>query len=185
VAALILVKHAMPKIEPELPAKAWRLSAEGREEARHLSLDLAAHAPGTVVASLEPKALETGEIVAETLSLPLSTAPNLHEHERANEPFIAREAFEAKVRRFFERPGELVFGTETAQAAQARFVGAVDGLLEHHQGTLIIVAHGTVISLFAQAKAGLEPFSLWQKLGLPSYLAFSRPDFKLLRVVSR
>ncbi len=51
-------------------------------------------------------------------------------------------------RAFFERPDELVWGHETARQAGSRFEGAVRRVLdEWEEDVVVIVAHGTVISL--------------------------------------
>ncbi|MEU4163525.1 hypothetical protein [Actinoplanes sp. NPDC026670] len=54
---LLLVRHAMPHIEPDIPAEDWHLGAEGLAAARLLAprIPAAAH----LVASTEPKAQET------------------------------------------------------------------------------------------------------------------------------
>ena len=58
-AALLLVRHAAPTVEPDTPPPAWRLSEAGREAAAALAAGLARFAPTAAVASPEPKALET------------------------------------------------------------------------------------------------------------------------------
>jgi broad specificity phosphatase PhoE len=62
----------------------------------------------------------------------------------------------------------LVMGSETATQARERFARAVEAVLQRHMaGNVVIVARGTVITLFVAAVAGIEPFPLWQRLGLP------------------
>jgi len=91
--ALILVKHAMPVIVPEEPPRTWKLSDEGRLAAARLGSGLAAYAPLAVVTIVEPKAAETGQIIAASLDVPVMTAPGLHEHERDVMPFDGTERF--------------------------------------------------------------------------------------------
>jgi broad specificity phosphatase PhoE len=43
-------------------------------------------------------------------------------------------------------------------------------LNQHKNKTIIIVAHGTVISLFVSRLAGTPDFPLWKELGLPSFV---------------
>ncbi|MBU2665512.1 histidine phosphatase family protein [Actinoplanes bogorensis] len=52
---IILVRHAMPALEPGVAPHRWRLGAEGRAAAGQLTLP----ADGYLVASSEPKAAET------------------------------------------------------------------------------------------------------------------------------
>ena len=80
----------------------------------------------------------------------------------------------------------LVFGKETADQAFARFTEAVGGVIKAHPGqTVAVVTHGTVMTLFASRAAGLDPFSLWKQLGIPSFIALSLPDLKLLGMVGQ
>lgn len=169
---LILVKHAAPVVEPSLPAAHWRLSEAGRERALALAQELAPLTPTRVVASREPKARETGKVVARALGLPLLSADGLHEHDRTNEPFDEDPTrFEESMAAFFARPGERVYGLESADQAHDRFSAAVEGLGADHPGeTLAIVAHGTVITLYATRRSGEDPFALWKRLKLGDWL---------------
>lgn len=177
---LILVKHAMPVIVPNAPPPAWRLSDEGRLTSALLATKLASFQPVAVVTSVEPKTVETGEIIAAHLDVTSMTAPGLHEHERAREPFEDNERFHQRMRQFFAEPGAVVYGTESADAAHLRFEAAVRAVLAiHPSGALIIVAHGTVISLLVARANGIDPFPFWKELGLPSFVVVERDSFAL------
>ncbi|MGI8553669.1 MAG: hypothetical protein ACR2PL_23210, partial [Dehalococcoidia bacterium] len=52
-------------------------------------------------------------------------------------------------------------------------------LQQHLQKTIVIVAHGTIISLFAARHAFVEPFPLWQSLVLPSFVVLSSETISL------
>jgi broad specificity phosphatase PhoE len=184
VRTLILTRHSLPEIVPGVPASHWRLSDEGRCRCEALADRLTSYQPAVIVASVEPKAVETGQLLAAHLEAPMDTAEGLHEHDRSNVGFLSTEAFQAAVATFFVQPEDLVLGRETAAQARRRFMKAIHGLLEHYPGgNVLIVAHGTVISLFVAACAGVEPFPFWQRLGLPSYVALSVPDYTLLETV--
>jgi broad specificity phosphatase PhoE len=182
---LILVRHSLPEMVPGVPANRWHLSAEGRRRCEALAEQLIAYDLAAVVASEEPKAVETGQIVAGALGLPFETAPGLHEHERgvvrdAN----SQEAFQALVARLFEHPGEPVFGSETADRAYARFVTAVAHVLERYpEGNPAIVSHGTVITLLIARANHLDPILFWKSLGLPAFAVLSLPDLRLLETI--
>jgi len=179
---LILVRHSLPEIVPPRPASQWRLSDEGRRRCRALANELAVYRPQVIVTSVEPKAVETGWLLADPLGLPCETADGLHEHERRDVAFGTKEQFEASIAEFFSRPGELVFGAETADQAHARFRGAVDDVLAQYPDRIVvIVAHGTVMTLFVARTNELEPFPFWQRLGLPAFVVLSRPSYRLLR----
>jgi broad specificity phosphatase PhoE len=175
---LILVRHSLPEIVPSVRASQWHLSEEGRRRCEGLAERLAAYEPDVIVTSLEPKAIETGQIVARVLGIPCETAPNLHEHERPKEEhFGSREQFEAQVSCLFEHPGELIFGNETADEAHDRFASAIGNVLQtHHSGNLAVVTHGTVLTLFVARAAGIEPVPFWRRLGLPAFVVLSLPD---------
>jgi broad specificity phosphatase PhoE len=163
------------------------LSDEGRKSCSALAARLREHQPDIIITSSEPKANETGLLVSEALGIPFETAPGLHEHERGTMPIIGdTAAWEALVEEFFERPDDLVFGDETATQARERFSEAMSVVLDNRPDeTLVIVCHGTVISLYAAQVAGIDPFPLWQRLGLPSYVVLSRPDLEVLEVIEK
>ena len=102
----------------------------------------------------------------------MQVLPNLHEHDRSNVPYLSHDAFQTSIRDFFQKPGELVFGKETADQAHSRFYRAVHSVLnEHRNKTVVIVTHGTVISLFVSRLTGSSDLELWKTLGLPSFIA--------------
>jgi broad specificity phosphatase PhoE len=179
------VKHSLPKIVPELPANLWHLSDEGRLRCKTLAERLSIRRPDVIVTSLEPKAAETGKIVANILGKPFETAEGLHEHDRSNVGFSkSKGQFEAQVALFFENPASLVLGKETADETHRRFSKAVASVVERHpSGNIAIVAHGTVITLLVTRTTGLQPFPFWRGLGLPSFVVLSLPEFELLAVV--
>jgi 2,3-bisphosphoglycerate-dependent phosphoglycerate mutase len=181
---LILVRHSEPKIEPGVRSYRWHLSNHGKERCIGLAERLAAHAPDIMLSSTEPKARETAEIAADRLGIPVAVAEGLHEHERKSAPYVSAQKFRDAVEGLFARPNELVYGEETADQARERFGAAIKSVLEDHQeANIAVVAHGTVISLFIAAAAGIDAMGLWEKIGMPSYIVLSRPDFELLEIV--
>jgi hypothetical protein len=54
---LVLVRHAMPAVQPDVPAEQWELDDRGRAASRALSAAMTE--PAYYVASNEPKALQT------------------------------------------------------------------------------------------------------------------------------
>src|SRR4051794_26034841 len=122
---LVLIRHARPVVDPSQPAGSWPLADEGREEARRLVERLRPLGLTRVVSSVEPKAWETGAIVAQRLGVPCSAAAGLEEHDRDGVPFLAPEALDRALDDLFARPDELVYGRETANQALDRFAAAV------------------------------------------------------------
>ncbi len=166
---LILVKHSLPAIEPDVPASRWQLGEEGRRRCGVLAQALTAYRPAEIVCSEEPKAAETARLVAAAWGQGCTVRPGLHEHRRETVGWLGAEAFEASVARLFAEPNRLVFGEETAAEALTRFSGAVaEAAGQSQAAALVIVAHGTVMALYAAAVAGVDGFALWRRLGLPS-----------------
>jgi broad specificity phosphatase PhoE len=182
---IIFVKHSLPEIMPDIPANQWRLGEEGRARCLSLADALALSQPDVIVSSIEPKALETAELVAEILGLTNKIFEDLHEHERDNEAFDRSDAnFQEKIVHFFEHPDRLVYGRETGDQAYLRFSTAVKGVVETHRNRrVIIVTHGTVMSLLLSRANQFEPFPFWKSLGLPSFVV-TTATFRLLKVVT-
>lgn len=182
---LILVKHALPAIDPGMPASRWQLAERGRRRAAALAGRLAGYRPPVILSSVEPKAEQTASIVADRLGLPCHTLSGLHEHERDNVAWIPDPAeFERRVAAFFACPGDRNFGTETAGEACRRMDAALLRAQERYpSGTLAVVSHGTVISLVVAKATGWDPFALWKRLGLPSFVVLERPTMRLVEVV--
>ena len=180
---LILVKHSLPEIVENVPAREWNLSEEGRRRVPILVEKLVQYQPGVIVSSVEPKAQQTATILAESLGLKSQTFEGLHEHDRSNSPLSSKEEFQALVQKFFEKPSTLVFGNETADQAYVRFHQAVEAVLNLYRGkTVLIVAHGTVISLYVSRLTGIDGYDLWKNLGLPSFVLFDIESKALLKI---
>jgi broad specificity phosphatase PhoE len=173
-AFLILVKHAQPDIDPQVSPHSWQLSSAGRDRCTPLAQALSAYQPDRVVASPEPKAEQTGRLVAITLRKPFEIRAGLQEHNRRTESFGTSEAFRKAISELFQQSQALVYGEETGEQAYERFAGAIHSLLEEYPSeNLAVVAHGTVISLFVSRTCAVEGYALWERLEMPSYVVLS------------
>ena len=115
--------HPEVEIDPNVPVPLWTLSAIGRKRVHAL-----AHAgwlAGTteIIASGEPKAIETAEILAAALGLAVEVREAMHENDRAATCYLPPPQFEVVASHFFAAPGDSVRGWEPARAAQARLCG--------------------------------------------------------------
>jgi broad specificity phosphatase PhoE len=181
---LVLVKHARPDVDPARPAAEWTLGVEGMAGSLRLAERLRPLKIDHVVSSVEPKAAETGRLIADALGLTWQTGHDLHEHVRPSVGYLAQPAFEASIRRFFAEPGRVVFGDESADAAFARFDRAVDALVKVYRGKrLCVVAHGTVISLLVSRRYGADAWSTWKALGTPASVVVDRKTKSIVDVV--
>jgi broad specificity phosphatase PhoE len=183
---LILIKHSAPLIDPRRPPETWRLSEKGRALCAPLADAIAPHQPSIIISSEEPKARETGELVATKLSVPHETAPGLHEHDRSNVPHMRSGEFISMIELMLRKPDELVLGRETADEARSRFSNAVRNVIESKpDSSVAIVSHGTVIALFLAEHGAGKAFDLWRGLGLPAFAVLSLPEMKVETIVER
>lgn len=160
---MLLVRHSAPELDPSAPSEEWRLSEDGRRRCGPLAERLAQHEPRVLLASSEPKARETAELVAPALGLEVQLSDGVRETARRTVGWLAPDEIDRGIRELFERPSEVVFGEESAEAALARFEAAVAGLPE----PAVVVTHGTVLSLYAAPRIGRETYELWGGLELP------------------
>lgn len=171
----------MPVPAANVPPAEWTLSEEGRRSCGPLADRLAQRLEGHLArlyASREPKAAETARRVGLRLGLPVELVDGLHEQVRPAQPLLPRLQFDAAVEAVFARPAERVYGLESAGEAHSRFERAVMELvrpagLEARAEAVVVFAHGTVISLFVSRGCQVDGFSLWKRLGLPSFIVLN------------
>ena len=173
----------MPDIDPSKPASTWRLGNVGRHRAEVLATKLRLFSPELIWSSREPKALETASIVAKRFDVTVRLADGLEEHHRDEVPYLPKREFENAVEAFFHHPHQLVLGSETAQQACERFTASIQNVMKTGQKDIIVITHGTVISLFAASVAKVHSMSLWHQLGLPSYVVLTLPSMKIQTIV--
>ena len=178
---LILIRHSVPEIRRDVPAAEWRLSREGVDRARAFARQLDPSGAGRVFTSREPKAVETARALAEAWELAIEEVAGLQEHERPHAQMLSRDVFERRIAELFSKPDQLVLGAETADQARRRFTAAVMRLLTRHAGDVIVVSHGTVITLFVAEVAGVEPFAFWKRQEMPFAVTLTLPELRLER----
>jgi broad specificity phosphatase PhoE len=174
---LILIKHSIPAIEPDVPSPQWRLSDVGKRRAAKLADAVADMGATSLHSSDSPKAVETAEIIAAKTGLLLKINPEFKEHIRDDMPFGSDAWWRAVVLDAIRRPEELVLGSETTGDAGRRFAAAVKSAAAGSPpGDMLIVAHGTVISMFVSQLTGADPVPIWECLGLPGLLVVRWPE---------
>ena len=153
-------------LEPQVPPREWVLAAEGEAQSRHLAQRLRAFIPLRLVSSPEPKAIRTAEIVAGELGILLDVVPGLEEFDRPAHPIVSRIEHERLNAPIFRERSSRVLGRESADLALARFSDAVRRLRADTPGehALVVVSHGTVISLFVEQLTGRDAFETWRAL---------------------
>ena len=104
---LILVKHSLPEIDPGLSANRWKLSSEGRRLCLSQADQPSNHTVDSVISGTEPKAVETGKILARALGRPFHHIEGLHEHDGSDVGYFHDgEDFDKAVYSPFENPSE-------------------------------------------------------------------------------
>ncbi len=178
-----LIRHAAVSVDLNVPAREWKLAPGADAPLASLAWSLQACGLRRIVASQEPKATATAKILATALGVPVEVRDGLEEHHRlVGQQTPSREAFVANLRRLFAHPADLVFGTESADAALRRFHAAVSAVMAGGNDDEAVVTHGTVMSLLIAAGGNGHTFDVWQRLGLPDLVTLDWPS---LRVAGR
>jgi len=104
---LILVRHSVPEIDPDVPSFQWHLSDEGRKQCFQLAENLKAYTIKVIFTSPESKAQETAEILATQLgNMPVDVHEGLREHDRRNVGWV-EDGFDELLRKFYEHPAAI------------------------------------------------------------------------------
>lgn len=177
--ALILVRHGRPAIDLSTPPTTWPLCEEGRAGCARIIERVTALKPTRAVASPEPKALQTAQILAAPLGLEVEIDPGLHEHRRQHASFGTEEEFRESIAEALADPNKAAPGGESPHEACLRLTEA----LARHQGDpLLAVTHGTVLSLYLAEKLGLDPRDLWRSLHMPDVFVLDADGALLERI---
>jgi 2,3-bisphosphoglycerate-dependent phosphoglycerate mutase len=186
VSKLVLIKHAMPILSGTMPSNEWILSDDGKEKSKRLAEYLKDYQMTNIYCSTEPKAIETASIAGDILEKEVVVTEQIHEHERtSNRKIFPIAEFHEKMRKFFRYPDVLIFGDETATIAKQRYLKAVQSIVDNEQdgNDIVIISHGTVMTLFVSHYNEVNQFDLWDSLGLPSIIELSLEDFSLQKVI--
>ena len=104
----MLIRHANPAIQSDVPPAEWGLSEAGVRRARALADRVRPGRARAVCTSTQRKAVETAQLLGTAWQLPVTPVLGLHEHERRGEPLVQASEFEQRVRELFGRPRDLV-----------------------------------------------------------------------------
>jgi broad specificity phosphatase PhoE len=183
---LVLVKHALPVLDPARPAREWVLGADGERQSAALAEEVRRFLPFRLTASPEPKASRTARIVADAVGLDLHHEDGLREIDRPVLPIMPRDEHERYNLRLFAEFDRPVIGAESAREAQQRFAAAVARILEKDASrNHVMVAHGTVVALFAAGEDRAQAVALWKRLQCPSFVVLDVPSMQVREVVDR
>ncbi|MDI6105691.1 histidine phosphatase family protein [Actinoplanes sp. NEAU-A12] len=159
--ALLLVRHAMPALNPEVAPERWELDTAGRRGAESLTHVLPPDA--VLVSSQEPKARQTLE----------PTGPVATDH-RFNE--VARnEPHDGDFRR--RRRAYLAGADHPKWEPREQVVARFHAGIKHWRPPaaarpLVVATHGMAMTLWLAAAVDLaDPISFWDDLRLPDVFA--------------
>lgn len=173
---LYLIRHPVTRPDPAVPASEWDLSDGGR-----LQRDMLLEAPfwGSVTqvyTSSQYKTKTVGQAAFAILGIPTQAIADLDEARR--DTWFGTEAFQAAQQAFFAQPDRPpVPEWESADAARARFVAAMDGILAQHPAdeSLAVVTHATVLTLYlAHLRHEAPEYEFWRTIGFAEVFAVDR-----------
>jgi broad specificity phosphatase PhoE len=180
---VFFITHPEVVVDPLIPVPQWKLLARGIARAHQMLEQDWVTDIGHLVSSEERKAMDMAELLAGHLGLSFATRADLGENDRSATGYLPREEFEATADLFFEHSDQSVSGWESARAAQARIVGAIDGILEAAPPVnLAVIARGGVGALLLCKLKGV-PISRAEDQpgeGGGNFFVFRRPDRFLL-----
>lgn len=139
----------------------WPPSPEGIEAAERLATAAVFDDVCAIASSPERKALATAEPLARRLRLQISIEHDLREVERPRGTIVPPEEVAGWVHRYLD--GCALDGWEPPTVASRRIRTCVDRLQHDVEGTLVIVSHGLLLTLYREDSAGL-----WKTMPLPA-----------------
>jgi broad specificity phosphatase PhoE len=149
-ARIIVARHGEAEYETDTMAHSGgNLTARGREQARELGGRLRGERVAGIVSSELARAVQTAEIAAGVLGLPVKVREGLQEFPAGDYLGLPYEHafFDAMVRSWLA--GDLdagVPGGETGRETADRVLAVLDDVADEFRGeTLLVVAHGGVI----------------------------------------
>ncbi len=164
---IVLVRHSRTVIAPEVNSMLWTLSDEGRETAAKIAQDPIFEGCALIYSSLQPKAIETAEIIGEALQISAFKEEGLAELSSVTSGFI--EDYIGTVHRLYAGEIPNINGGETLKDALTRFNKAIEMIASRHAnlGKIAIVSHANVLSLFTAQHSNLEAYDLHNSIAMP------------------
>ncbi len=173
---LYLIRHPLTEPNPAVPASLWRLSVAGHAQVIQLIAAPFWKSVRVVYTSEQHKAAVVGEAAATAFKMPHHIVRTLTEAHR--DRWLGGDEFGAAQERFFAEPQAApVPEWEAADAARARFSGAMTDLLAQHpvDESVAVVAHATVLSLYVTHLRGTAAtFDYWRSIGFAAVCAVDR-----------
>lgn len=175
--------HPQVAIDPRVSVPHWGLSDIGRVRLTAIAGRGWVRSLSHVFASTEKKAIEGAEIIAAAANCRVETVEEMGENDRSATGFLPPPEFEKAADWFFANPSQSFHGWETADAAQARIVSAVEAAIARssRERPVAFVGHGGVGTLLKCHLGGLPISRTRDQLGGGgNVFAFGLSDRRLL-----
>lgn len=176
------LSHPQVQVDANVPVPDWGLSDVGRARTEAIRNSSALQRTDLIVSSNERKAVETAEIIGNTIGVTVIGVERMHENDRSATGFLRPDEFEEVANLFFLHPEQSVRGWERALDAQARIVEEANNFIRSHKsGDILMVGHGGVGTLLYLHFIG-APISREhdQPAGGGNFFAISLDTFKPL-----
>ncbi len=175
---LYLFRHSQTIFEPEIPSPNWVLSEEGIGKVKSLSLDSKIMNLDIFYSSLQNKALETAVLLAKPNRTPINTHAGLAELSSITKAFIPN--YDESVHDLYAGKIEKINNGESLKEGLDRFNKTIEEIvsIEIKSEHIGIVAHGSILSLFASQYSDLNAYELHQMIQMPD-MAILNWDTKL------
>ena len=168
------VSHPEVVIDAAIPVPDWSLNERGRERARSLLRQPWLASVGRVISSPEAKAIETADVIAGHLGLPVQIRRTTGEVDRSATGYMPAARHEELADLLFAEPTRSAAGWERAIDAQRRLLDALADVVADGPSDVAVVGHGGVGTLLLCHLAGLEVDRRYDQPGLGSHWCFDR-----------
>lgn len=150
------LSHPQVQVDANVPVPDWGLSDLGRSRTEAIRNAPSLKNTDLIISSAERKAIETAEIIGDTIGVAVTRVHRMHENNRSATGFLPPEEFEKVADLFFLHPEQSVRGWERALDAQARIVEETNNFVrDHKSGDILLVGHGGVGTLLYLHFAGV------------------------------
>ena len=169
---IIFLRHASTQKDTNVPIEDWNVKPEVMEEVKKTANLSDFDKVDLIFTSTEKKSVQTAQPFANRLSKEIIQVAALGEIKRPDSEKLSTEDYEKIKVKIFEDFDFTTQNWETANQALERFKKAVEKIDSENEGkTILIVAHGTVMTLyFAYLLGKLDDiFSRWKDLGFGSW----------------
>ena len=166
---IFFLRHARTQVNTEIHASMWNLSTQGKEDMQEEITQEKFHDIQQIYCSNEPKTIQTIQKFAQTQHIPLDTHVGFGEIHFAEFQDDIHKFLSMK-KECFQHLDEQKYGDESYRDGLQRFMSTLTQLKAENPGkNLLIVSHGTVLSLYFAAmhgrlNDGLDIYQKWQKL---------------------